>query len=212
MCFIAYKEDLNMRVSNIENNYSSQKLSFQSTIVPNKTIEKVIDKAIKDTRGDWHGLGEDNKNLLTCLKGIINDGKNDIVEFCEDEKGIAYINVNGKKQNGLKFLSNYIYTKTIGKTDKKYDGHGTFEQAIEYATKEKGVKLPYVPHQKSAVILKEDKILVLHELNKLRALSPTYDMFFVQVENMLFHMKFNVRYQLGRDLEYLKKAIMGKSL
>ncbi len=199
-----------MQINNIQSYNINQKPSFKSKIVPNKNLEKLLDKVTLETPWDWEGLAEDNKNLLECLKGILNDGKNDIVEFCENKNGIAYVNVNGKKRNGLVELSNYIYTKILDKIDKKYDGHGTFEQIIDFGTKEKGVKLPYIPHQKSAVILKEDEIHVLSELNKFRALSPAYEMFFVQAQNLLFSMKFNVRMNLARDLKNIKTEIFSK--
>lgn len=198
-----------MQVNNIQN-YNNKQPAFGSKIVPNKTIEKLMNKVIRETPVDWEGLAEDNKNLLECLKGILNDGKKDIVEFCENELGTAYVKINGKKHTGLPALPNYTYTKYFNKTEQKYDGHGTFEQIIALGTNEKGVKLPYTPHQRSAVILKEDEIHVLHELNKFRALSPAYEMFFVQAKNLLFSMKFNVRENLTRDLKKIQRIIMGE--
>ena len=197
-----------MQINSIQN-YNSQP-TFQSKIVPNKTIEKLLNKVIRETPVDWEGLGEDNKNLLECLKGIVNDGKKDIVEFLEDENGIAQVKVNGKSYRNTPWRSNYIFTREPGGAGQKYDGHGTFEQIIDFGTKEKGVKLPYTPHQRSAVILKEDEIHVLHELNKFRALSPAYEMFFVQAKNLLFSMKFNVRQNLTWDLKAIRKIIMGE--
>ena len=109
-----------MQINNIQSYNINQKPSFKSKIVPNKNLEKLLDKVTLETPWDWEGLAEDNKNLLECLKGILNDGKNDIVEFCENKNGIAYVNVNGKKRNGLVELSNYIYTKILDKRELNY--------------------------------------------------------------------------------------------
>mgnify|MGYP006916055578 CR=1 FL=1 len=199
-----------MRIHNVQNYNINNRPAFGSKIVPNETMEKLLNKVIRETPVDWEGLGEDNKNLLECLKGILNDGKNDVVEFLEDKNGIAKVKVNGKSYRGTPWRSNYIFTREPNGASQKYDGHGTFEQIIDFGTKEKGVKLPYTPHQRSAVILKEDEIYVLHELNKFRALSPAYEMFFVQAKNLLFSMKFNVRENLTRNLKSIKTEIFGK--
>ncbi|MBR1460300.1 hypothetical protein IJ596_01515 [bacterium] len=201
-----------MQIYNLQNYNYNQKPAFGSTIVPNETIEKLFKVADKRTFDDKYGLGEDYKNLLVSLRGIIDDGRDDVIEIGEDKNGIAFLTVNGKKSPHLNGISNYSYYRSKdGKFSDKFDGHGSYEQILDFAQREKGVELPYKRYEKSPIILDEDEVFVCNELNKLRALSPTHGMFFIDVKNLIFNMKWNIRDQLRKDLKELKNRIFNPS-
>ena len=202
-----------MQVNNIQNYNYNQKPSFKSSIVPNETIGNLLDLAHKKINDDRQGLGEDYKNLLVCMNGILNDGRNDVIEIGEDKNGFAYLKINDKEYSKINGILNYSYNrKNNGEFSKEFDGHGSYEQILDFAQNEKGVNLPYKPHQKSFSILEEDKNLVLPELNELNALTYVNEESLILARNLISQIRCKIKSKLIKDLNNLKAEIFSPNI
>ena len=202
-----------MQINNIQNYNYNQRPAFCSTIVPNKTVEDILDRACDETSKDTKGLGEEHKNLLVCLDSIIRDGRNDKIEIGTDENGFAYLKINDREYGRLNGLSNYHYYRLKdNKFEDKFDASGSYEQIFDFAQREKGAVLPYKRHEKSTVVLKDDMKFVYPELNKFRALTPYCDNFFVMAQNLMYQMKSKIRSNLIKELKNIKSEIFVQDL
>ncbi len=94
------------KINGVENNYLSQnkRTSFKSKIVPNKMLKDVFSNARESF--EYRNITKNNMSLmfleiklLNTIKNILNDGKNNLIEFTASKNGKLGYKLNGKKAN-----------------------------------------------------------------------------------------------------------------
>lgn len=197
-----------MIIQPINNNCKPlQNTSFKSIIQPTPTLRKVFETTISNLKYNENYNRLEGKVLAQNLKAILNDGRLRFLEFEEDSKGQALLQINSRTAN--EGLSNWEYKLGKNKIEQTFHGEGTKEQIANLA-KSTGVKHPYVERDdfRYKQIDKDEIPWIKEEVDELHKINPESDTnFLLQLETIYNKIAFKLKEKIINDLEQLKTEI-----
>ncbi len=200
-----------MIIQPVNNNCRSlQNTSFKSIVQPTPTLQRVFETTISNLKYNECFDRLEGKLLAQNLRAILNDGKLRFIEFDENSKGKALLQINSRVAN--EGLSNWRYQIEKNQIEQIFNGEGTKEQ-IAYLAKSAGVKHPNVEladirHKQ----LDKDEIpLIKEEVEELHKVNPDDDKnFLLRLEGLYNRICLKLNEKVIDDLEKLKTEIFSR--